>query len=411
MSNAQVIAATTASLRQLLLDGIPLRDPAIPNVAVSTVPLDRVGADMTRPALNLFLYQTALNAAFRNRAPAQARPGESPLPPLALDLHYLLTAYGQVDVQQGDFAQRVLGAAASVLHDHPVLGTDEITGALAQNPALRQVERVRIAALPMTLEEMSKLWTTFQTNYRVSMAYEVSVVLIESDRATTTPLPVLRRGDQDRGPVAVASPNPSLAGALPPNGQMAVRLGELLTLEGRYLDADGLSVRIAGPLLPAPVMLPAERGRTDDLLKVKLPDVAAPGVMATWAPGFYSVSVITQRPGMHALSSNAIPFAVAPSITLSGTTPPAGTFALTVSCSPRIRDEQQVTLIFGDQAVSENARTQPADAGAPTRCDFDVTGQAGDSRVVRLRVDGVDSIPVAAGDSQTFDPQQTVVFQ
>ena len=411
MSNAQVIAATTATLRQLLMDGVPRRDPAIANVSVTTVPLDRVGSDMTRPALNLFLYQAALNAAWRNRAPSHARPGESPPPPLALNLHYLLTAYGQVDVQQGDFGQRVLGAAVSVFHDHPVLGTDEIVGALAQNPALRQVERVRISALPMTLEELSKLWTTFQTNYRTSMAYEVSVVLIESDLPATTPLPVLRRGDADRGPVAVASPLPSLSGARPPNGQAAVRPGETLTLEGRYLEADGLLVRISGSLLAAPVTLPPEAGRRADRIAVKLPAVADPGVMDAWAPGFYTVAVVAHRPGLPALASNAVSFALAPVITLSQTTPPAGALALVVSCSPRVREGQQVTLLFGDTPVAEGQRTLPADTTLPTTSQFDVDGLSGESRVVRLRVDGVDSIPVSAADASAFDPQQTVTFQ
>jgi hypothetical protein len=43
-----------------------------------------------------------------------------------------------------------------------------------------QVERVRITLQPLTLEEVAKLWNVFQTPYRISVAYEVSVVLIES---------------------------------------------------------------------------------------------------------------------------------------------------------------------------------------------------------------------------------------
>jgi len=47
----------------------------------------------------------------------------------------------------------------------------------------------------MSLEDVSKLWTTFQTQYRISAAYEVSVVIIESSRIVKTPLPVLTRGE------------------------------------------------------------------------------------------------------------------------------------------------------------------------------------------------------------------------
>jgi hypothetical protein len=411
MSNAQVIAATTATIRQLLLDGIPRRDDAIPSLTVSTVPLDRVGADMTQPVLNLFLYQTSQNGAWRNRAAEHARPGESPLPPVALDLHYLLTAYGPVDVQQGDFSQRVLGAAVSVLHDHPVLGSDEIVGALSRDPALSQVERVRIAALPMTVEEMSKLWTTFQTNYRLSIAYEASVVLIESDRIRKEPLPVIRRGDLNRGPVAVTSPQPSLYRAVPPNGQAAVRAGELLTLEGRFLDSSSLSVRVTSRLLDQPVVLVPEVGSTAEKLAVRLPPVTDPGVMSTWAPGFYAVTVVVKREGLRDLSSNAVPFALAPQIALSSLTPPAGTVTLTVLTSPRLRDGQQAQLLQGDTTLDEEQRVQPVDPAAPSESEFSLSGAAGESFVVRLRADGVDSIPVTATDPLQFDPNQRVVFQ
>jgi hypothetical protein len=412
MSNARVIAATTATLRQLLLDGMPKRDSAIGGVAVTTLPLDRVGADMTRPALNLFLYQTALNGAWRNRDAAHARPGESPLPPIALNLHYLLTAYGQVDVAQGDFSHRVLGAAVSVLHDHPVLGEDELVGSLATNPALGQAERIRITPLATSLEEMSKLWTTFQTNYRLSTAYEVSIVLIESDRATNNALPVLKRGDADRGPVALASPAPSLSRAVPPNNQAALRLGETLTLEGRNLRTTGLQVRISGRLLATPLLLDPQPGATDDRLKVTLPPATAPNAMSTWAPGFYTaVVLVPERPGVHAMPSNAVAFAIAPSIALSTTTPPAGALTLSVTCAPRMHVDQPATLLFGNRAIPEKGRNQPADTTQPTTVDFDVSGQAAEAFVVRLRVDGVDSIPVVSSDLLNFDPLQTVVFQ
>jgi hypothetical protein len=41
---------------------------------------------------------------------------------------------------------------------------------------------VRVTLQPLSLEEMSRLWSTFQTQYRLSVAYEVSVVLIDSAR-------------------------------------------------------------------------------------------------------------------------------------------------------------------------------------------------------------------------------------
>ena len=53
-----------------------------------------------------------------------------------------------------------------------------------------QVERVRITAQPLSLEEMSKLWMTFQTQYRISAAYEVVRGADRGYTAQGTTLPV-----------------------------------------------------------------------------------------------------------------------------------------------------------------------------------------------------------------------------
>ena len=139
-------------------------------------PLDRARGGVSTAQLNLFLYQTVPNGTWRNMDhPRQLRPGESGTPPLALNLHYVLTAYGRGESDNDAVSHRVMGGAMSVLHDHPLLGADEIKAALAGNDLYAQLERLRIVPQPMTLEEMSKLWTAFQTNYRLSSAYEVSV--------------------------------------------------------------------------------------------------------------------------------------------------------------------------------------------------------------------------------------------
>jgi hypothetical protein len=413
VSNAQVIAATTALLRRLLLDSIPLRDTEIASLDVTTAPLDKVGADLTRPHLNLFLYQTSINGAWRNRdLPTQIGPNDTAQPRLGLNLYYLITAYGQVDGQKGDFSHRVLGAAVSVLHDHPVLGADEIVDALASGKAERQVERIRIAPLPMTLEEMSKLWTTFQTNYRLSTAYEVAVAIIESDRAKRSALPVLRRGETDQGSHVLSSGTASLSGAFPPGSRPAIRLGERLRLEGQQLDSSGLVVRVRGPHLAAPMVIDPAPGRRFDRLEVALPAPGDGSAMLDWAPGVYTASVLVRRPDLPGWSSNEVPFAVAPIIAVSPMAAPAGPLSLTVTCAPRVRDEQRASLLFGNQELTPAARSNPADPAKPTELVFDVTGAANTSWVVRLRVDGVESVPVdpAAAGPPAFDPQQTVAF-
>src|SRR6187549_2755983 len=103
-----------------------------------------------------------------------------------------------------------------VLHDKSVLAATDIRNATDEVPLLqgaaldRQFENVKITPEHLSLEEMSKLWTTFQTQYRISAAFQLSVVLIESQRPVKAPLPVLQRGEQDRGPDIV----PTMPGVL-----------------------------------------------------------------------------------------------------------------------------------------------------------------------------------------------------
>jgi hypothetical protein len=76
-----------------------------------------------------------------------------------------------------------------------------------------------------------------------------------------------------------------------------------------------------------------------------------------------------------------------------------------------LRDGQIVLLLFGAQQVAPVTITTPADPTKPSVIDFAVDGVAAATYVVRLRVDGVDSIPIVQGKppSTGFDSTQKVV--
>src|SRR5436305_11055968 len=153
MSNALAIAAVTTTLRNLLFTQVKLLDDTLQDLDVTTQPPDLARNTNTTSQLNLFLYQTVINGAWHNQdMPRQVRPGETAAPPLPLNLHYLITAYGRGANDADTVSHRVLGGAMSVLHDHPVLGRDEIANALLKNDLGEQFERLRITPLPMGVE-------------------------------------------------------------------------------------------------------------------------------------------------------------------------------------------------------------------------------------------------------------------
>ena len=397
MSNTLAISAVTATLRNLLDSG--LEDGG---KRVTTLPPDKAQAyGQADGWINLLLYHTQYNAAWRNQdMPRQVNPGETGRPPLALDLYYLVTAYEKEDGDPNVTAHQLLGRAMSVLHDHPVLGTEEINAALADNDLGNQIERLRIAPQPMSLDEVSKLWMIFQSSYRISAAYQVSVVLIDSTQPARAPLPVLTRGAQDQGIASQANlvpPFPTLTDvapvAQPAGSQASALLGNDLLITGYNLDGTNLSVQITHPLVPDPVTLPAPTSATASSVKVNLPYQPE-----NFLAGIWTLSVTVQRPGENfSRTTNALPFAIAPQIAAN---PPINAarngnkITVTLACGPVVFPQHRVSLLLGggDEVPAQAHLTAAGDSNLRVIAVDDPPGRfkAG-VYFVRLRVDGVDS--------------------
>lgn len=418
MGNALAIAAVTAVLKDLLNNGLidhNITGAVGGNVTVSALPPDRVFAPGAQEGnqLNLFLYQVAPNVGWRNVGlPSRdERGGRLTNPPLALDLHYLLTAYGAEDLH----AEVLLGYAMQLLHETPVLTRQSIRTALQPSPvngsilppALQalsaseladQVEQIKIVATALNSEEMSKLWTALQARYRPTAAYHVSVVMIESQRSAKSALPILTIGPVDpvtrepRGPVAMASLEPqfpTLSSVTPPQQRVSAQLGDILVVQGHKLDGTNLAVRLTTPRLNQPVELPITSGNTATRL-----ETAIPNTPASLPAGLYSLALMVQRPGeTFRRTTNELTLALAPQIT---TALPAsfarngdGDVTITLAVKPEVQTAQRVALLLGDLEVTAQPRTSQTNT-----VSFVVRGAAPGTYLVRLRVDGVDSVVV-----------------
>lgn len=390
MSNSLSIAAVTATLRNLLTKGLQSEIPNPQNI--TTKPLDKARVEnSTAKQVNIFLYQTQPNAALRNLDMPGSKPGETAQPPLAINLYYLITAYGADDDDVG--GHQVLGKAMSILHDHTVLGREEIKNALPQNDLHQQAERIRISQVPISVDELSKLWNTFQTQYRISAAYEVTVVLIESNRPAKAPLPVLTRGKDDSGVAAqgnLVPPFPTIESLTLPNLQTTAQPGDAITLTGHHLDGNQIFIRLtnhqfvnsADPNADGFKELAPVAGATDTSISFVFPDVPN-----QWPAGFYRVSVRLVRTPNETLVSNEIGLPVAPAITSVLQTPATGGADLTLGCKPQVLPTQRASLLVDDQEIL--AEPHPA---ATASLKFRNARQG--THFLRLRVDGIDSILV-----------------
>jgi Pvc16 N-terminal domain len=401
MSNSLAIAAVTATLRSMLQTAI---QPLSPGAQVTARPLDRAREGMTVDSVNLFLYNTGVDAAWRNADMPGVNPGELAATPLALILSYLVTSYSQTD--DDVVSHRLLGGAMGTLNDHPVLDPVSIEAALPGNDLYLQVEQVKVTPSSLDIEEISKLWTAFQTNYRISAAYSVSAVLIQSSTPPVAPLPVLTRGSGDQGPAVQGSVSEGVLGSVvSADGQLYPRLGGVISLGGEGLAGTSVAVRLTNQLLAITRTVPATSA-TSTSASVQLPNNPA-----SFPAGMWMVQAVISSAGQPDWVTNELAFGLAPQVTnlpLTATRDGSGKATVVLDCSPHVWQTQECTLLLGSASFPlTSARTAPLSS-----VRFEVTGLGPGRYPARLRVDGVDSLLVNASVTPpVYDTSQLVTIQ
>jgi Pvc16 N-terminal domain len=392
VSTALGISAVTAVLENLL-NGIFNPGAGLGTVTVSAVAPDiiqnNIGGNAAPLQINLFLHQVTPNGAWRNmELPSLAADGSTRLKnqPLALDLHYLLTAYASTDCE----AEALLGFAVQFMHENPVLARSDIRnnlGSLPSNPALAtllsssgladQIEMIKIIPATLGREEMAWLWTALKADYRPTFPFQVSVVLIQAQNPSQAPLPVTSRN------VAVqAGLLPSITSVVLPTGQSAACQGDTVTVNGGSLgNAIGVILSNAYLGIHHPLIAPTTVVASSVEFQVPNDPTGLPA-------GFYSLSIQVQPPSLSSpISTNSLPLAIAAKITSPLPASVAGlAFTLNPTCSPPVLSTQDVSLVVGTLQVAAVPFTNST--STPT---FNFTNVPAGIYLVRLRVDGIDS--------------------
>lgn len=403
MSNALAIAGVTAVL-QFYLGNVysALGSLFGSRVNISAVAPDLVQTEIstgqTMNQVNLFMHQVSHNQGWRNQGlPSMSSDGRSLLknPPLALDLHYLLTAYGSTDWQ----AEGLLGFGVLMLHQSPVLTRADISNAMAGLPAADptnplssvlgaagladQIEMIKITPSTLGKEEMAWLWTALKADYRPTFPFQVSVVLIEPQFPTSFPLPVLSRNISVK-----AGPPPQLFELqLGPGGQAPAQ-GDTVTVSGQSLASASL-MSLVNPRIGINFPPFAPSTVTNNTLSFVVPNspLGLP-------PGTYDLSALfTDATGNVILSTNKITLAVAPGV--SGT--PTATNNLTgtlvsLTCVPDVVPSQSVSLSLGSQTGGASLTVPAQTFDTQTNSlSFQFPTLAAGTYLVVLSVDGVNS--------------------
>lgn len=427
MSTALAIASVTYVIKDLLNNGVidhEIGDTLKGEVKVTALPPDRVDATVgtSQNQLNIYMYQATPNAAYRNvDYPAFDKRGDRiGNPPLALDLHYILTAYSMNELH----SEILLGYGMQLLHEIPVLNRDDIrislgSGltidgglpdellALSTSGLADQVEQVKLTPETLTTGEIFNLWAAFQAKYRPSAAYKATVVLIEGHRSTKSSLPVLKRklaATPFVQPVLTGVSSQAVAGG-PIVKQQKILPGYRLVLGGSQLSGDGVSVEIEGVSVT-----PAAADISDNQVIVAIP----PGLSAGSHSVYLSKSFLLGSPPVPhpGFASNAEAFMLSPvidtlavsGVTGAGTAPRSATIGFNVT--PAIGSAQNVLLLLNqllpaastDLPHSYSFSLPPASPTSPPgppgplgSLSIPVSGVAAGTYFVRIRVDGAES--------------------
>ncbi len=367
MSNALAIGAVTAVIRSLLENGLIQQGISsslgeVPRITVLAPELDGgTGGAQNKDRLNLFFCQATTNPGWRNVGMPTRNPDGDRVntAPLALDLHYLLTAYSRETFH----AEIMLGYAMQLLHETPILPRETIRSALrslsssnrAADRALatadlaEQIEQIKISAQPTNSEELSRFWSALQTPYRPSASYQVSVVLLELNRSRKTALPVQQRNiyiTPFQQPIVETIE--ALEGPTQP-----ITLATTLLIKGQKLQAESTRVTLGDTPIP---LLPENINDRQIILPLASLD---PTIRNALRSGVQTLQVIhdlilgTPADPHRGFESNITAFILRPQIVRNATdhyditisqTPTHSTVSITVS--PLVGQEQRVLLLL-----------------------------------------------------------------
>ncbi len=390
MSDSFSIAMVTSALYYLLSkEGI--------TVSVKS-PDSMVEADKV---VNLFLYQVTPNLGYHNMdLPARGYSGNVVTKQqLGLDLHYLITAYGEKDKDELA-AHTLLGEVALMLHEKPLLTRDflqeiineankptpdnlpeNVISDIKTSDLDEQLELVKLTMENLSLEDMTKLWSSFfkTGSYRISIAYKATVVLIDGEHDASVAMPV-----RERNVYAIAPKRPQITYVDP---QVLEYDTATVTIVGKNLNADHVRIDFGEGKDVSDLLEPDQVADDELVVNVSSLDIGVHQVRVVQA--LYLGTPASLHKG---LESNAAVFAIAPKFTHTLDPADAVVFSagkLTLKVEQGIKKDQKVEVILGTQKPIQVVITiEPVD-----NIEVNVSHIGAGTYPVRLRVDGAETQP------------------
>ena len=177
MSHFSIVRDATRELRSHLFRAISSAPDVDFQFTDETTDIILAAPESENPAsakLSIYLYSIEVDPQLRNQHPLPVGSTGLVRPPLALRLHYLVTPLRTGE----DLNHLILGRVMQALHDKPVI--DTIGGAPMDDSRGGGNAAMRLSLQPMRLEDIARIWHAMGSDYRLSVAYEMRTVMVDS---------------------------------------------------------------------------------------------------------------------------------------------------------------------------------------------------------------------------------------
>lgn len=145
-------------------------------------------ADLSEAGLSVWLYRIARDPELLNLPPRRTGFDTFEYRPLPLRLHYLMTPVVN-DINNGGndpgIEQLIIGKVLQTFHDNSTLSGSLLRGALIGTGS-----KLTVRLEPTTLEEITRVWDALESSYQLCISYEVSFVLLSSEKEEGLAVPV-----------------------------------------------------------------------------------------------------------------------------------------------------------------------------------------------------------------------------
>lgn len=171
MAKYSVIADVSRTLTELLrAEMVPEPVAQAQQIGVCD-PHERGGC-----VVGIHIYDISEAGETRRAAPVLQPDGTQRNPPMPLYLSVMISVASKAEKETRTLdEQLIMGRVMQVLEDHRRLPERYMPLSLRAAG-----ESIHISAVPMELEEKTKIWTMFTESYKLSMFYKVGPVFLES---------------------------------------------------------------------------------------------------------------------------------------------------------------------------------------------------------------------------------------